>query len=572
MMRLTLAFSGPCRLGLVALLGLSSSFSLPPPEAREATEGRSHMVVTGHAIASTEGEKILQMGGNAIDAAVTIQFVLAVVLPAAGNIGGGGFALIRTPQGSHEVLDFREKAPLKSRRDMYLDDNGNVVAGLSTLGHLAAGVPGSVAGMWAMHGRYGYLPWDVLVEPAVRIARSGFLLTERGARALSEKQDDFRKANLNEPPWVLREEGWKMGDAVVQPDLASTLGYIQSQGEDGFYKGIVAQQIVEEMRRGGGIMSLEDLEGYQAVWRAPLQASYRGYRIHTVPPPSSGGVALVQLLKSVEHFPVGRWGFGSAKTLHLTTEVERWVYADRAMNLGDPDAGFVDVEGLLDDGYIRERRKGFSRRKKRHSERISAYQPPRESMQTTHFSVLDSLGNGVSLTTTLNGFFGCKVMVQGAGFFLNNEMDDFSSKPGAPNMFGLTGGQANSIAPGKRMLSSMTPTMLESPEGTKLILGSPGGGTIITSVFQVIVNVVDHAMPLTRAIDSPKVHSQWLPDVLYAEPGALAGEVRLALQKKGHQIRERDPWGQVNAIMAFADGVVLGVEDLRGGDAKAVGR
>ena len=533
----------------------------------------SAMVVSAHPLASQIGVDILKKGGNAIDAAIGVQFALQVVFPEAGNIGGGGFAVIRMNDGTISSLDFREKAPRSADRDMYLDDEDKVIPNLSRVGHLAAGVPGSVAGMWALHQKHGSLPWADLVNPAMELSYHGYKITELGASNFNRFQELFAEVNAPYTPWMVKEGGWQAGDSVIQRELAATFGQIRENGRDGFYKGIVANQIVKEMQRGGGLITHQDLERYQAVWRTPVTANYRGYEVISMPPPSSGGVALIQLLKGAAMYDIQALGHNTANTIHLMTELERRVYADRATHLGDPDFYDVPTSMLLSDDYNQQRFGSISMELKTASQEIKEGAVDIiESTETTHFSVVDKEGNAVSITTTLNGYYGCKVVVTGAGFFLNNEMDDFSAKPGVPNMFGLVGAEANAIAPEKRMLSSMTPTIVAKDGQLFMVNGTPGGSTIITSVFQTIMNVIDHDMTMQESVNAARIHSQWLPDSIYIEPNALTKAVRDGLAEKGHGISSRErSMGKIDAILVNPDGTLEGAADVKRGDDTAIG-
>jgi gamma-glutamyltranspeptidase/glutathione hydrolase len=531
----------------------------------------SAMVVSAHPLASQVGADIMKQGGNAVDAAIATQFALAVVYPAAGNIGGGGFMVIRQADGSTDALDFREKAPLAGGRDMYLDEDKNVIQGLSRTGHLAAGVPGSVDGMVRAHEKYGSLPWADLLQPSIDLAANGFELTEREARGLNRFQDNYLDVNTITPDFLVKEGGWEAGDTVYMQDLARTLERIRDQGRDGFYSGETAELLVAEMERGNGIISLEDLEKYEAKFREPVESTYRNYKIISMPPPSSGGIALVQLLQSVEDFPVSNMGHNTAPTAHLMIEAERRVYADRATHLGDMDFYPVPLQEMIEKTYNVGRMSTFDPDQATPTSEVSAGDPaPVESSETTHFSVIDPQGNAVSVTTTLNGGYGNKVVVDGAGFFLNNEMDDFSIKPGYPNMFGLVGGEANAIEPEKRMLSSMTPTIVEKDGQLYMVVGTPGGSTIITSVYQTILNVLEHNMGMQAAVDAGRFHHQWKPDSTFAEPQAFDSTTIARLQDMGHTVVERGSIGRVDAILVLPDGRLEGGADPRGDDA-AVG-
>ncbi len=539
-------------------------------DANRGVIAENAMVVAAHPLAAQVGLDILKKGGNAFDAAIAVHFSLAVVYQRAGNIGGGGFAVIRTKDGEALSLDFREKAPKAARKDMYQDADGNVIKGLSREGHLAAGVPGSVDGMVKIHEKFGSLPWRELVQPAIKQAYEGYTVTEFAAQTLMRFQEDFIKHNGKDFYLV---KDWIQGDQIAHPDLARTLALIRDMGRDGFYKGTVAGQILEEMREGGGIMTAEDLEEYESVWRDPLQGSYRGHNIITMGPPSSGGVAILQMLQGSEAFPFGEWGFNSTETVHAMVELERRVYADRATYLGDPDFYNVPLDMLLSPEYNKKRFSDISMDKKTPSSEVKEGSVDViESVETTHYSIVDKEGNAISVTTTINGLFGNKVFVDGAGFFLNNEMDDFSVKPGVPNQFGLVGGEANSIKPEKRMLSSMTPTIVEKDGGLFLVIGTPGGSTIITSVYQTILNVIDHGMTMQEAVDAKKIHSQWLPDAVIVEEGALDNKVTRQLEKLGHELRERGEIGRMECIMMLPDGRLEGAPDnKRQGDVTALG-
>lgn len=526
----------------------------------------SAMVVCAHPLAAKVGADILRQGGNAVDAAIATQFALAVVYPSAGNIGGGGFMVLRLNDGSAFTLDYREKAPAGATTNMYLDSLGEVKAGLSERGHLSPGVPGTVAGLVEAHRKYGKLPWNVLVDPAVELARYGFPLTEREARNLNSIQEDLVRYNTVTPEFLIKD--WKAGDTLRLTDLATTLSRIRDHREAGFYEGVTADKIVAEMKRGNGLITHEDLKNYKAVWRTPVTGQYKNYKIISMAPPSSGGVALIQLLKSVEPYPVQSWGCNSERTVHLITEAERRVYADRAAYLGDPDFGKIPLDELLSPLYISERMRSFDPDHATPSASIKEGTiAPQESTQTTHLSVVDPQGNAVSVTTTLNDAYGSRIIVAGSGFLLNDEMDDFSIKPGVPNMYGAIGGEANKIEPGKRMLSSMTPTILEKDGRLFMVLGTPGGTTIITSVFQTILNVTEHGYTMQEAVNAKRFHSQWLPDSIFAEAGAFDKETSKGLRRRGHKISEDSELGRVEAILVLPDGKLEGAADPRGDDA-----
>lgn len=541
-------------------------FTLAPFPGK-TQEYRNGMVVSAHPEASKAGVEILKKGGNAVDAAVAVQFALAVVYPSAGNIGGGGFMVYRSKTGQTSTLDYREKAPASASRDMYLDASGNVIPGKSLRGHLASGVPGSVDGMVEAHKKYGKLPWKQVVQPAVDLAEKGFILSADQASDLNRAKANFIK--YNEVSSFVKNEEWKGGDKLAQPELANTLKLIRDKGRAGFYEGTVAEMLTAEMKRGAGLISKEDLKNYHSVWRTPVTGMYKGYKITTMPPPSSGGIALVQLLGSIEKFPLKKWGFNSDSTIQVMVEAERRVYADRATHLGDPDFYKVPQKQLLEKPYILSRMNNFSWGKATPSSEISAGKlTPKESEETTHFSITDREGNAVSITTTLNGSYGSLVIVKGAGFFLNNEMDDFSSKAGAPNMYGLVGGEANAIAPNKRMLSSMTPTIIEKDGKLFMVVGTPGGSTIITSVFQTILNVIEFNKTMQEAVAAPRFHHQWLPDEVSMESSRLDTRLKENLRNKGYKINERGSIGRVDAILVTPRGYQGGA-DPRGDDTAA---
>lgn len=501
-----------------------------------------------------------------MDAAVAVQFALAVVYPNAGNIGGGGFMVYRAVDGSSNTLDFREKAGAAASRDMYLDQSGAPIVDKSLYGQLAAGVPGSVAGMVTAHEKYGKLPWAALVEPAILLARNGFPLSRQQVGELNELREKLLQFNPDGTA-LLKDGKWTEGELLKQEELASTLELIRDKGRAGFYEGKVADLLLKEMNRGGGILTKADLQNYQAIWRKAIIGTYKDYRIITMPPPSSGGIALIQLLKSVEPFPLKKWGFQQDSTVQLMVEAERRVYADRATHLGDPDFYDVPANSLMKDQYIQDRMKSMDWLKATPSASVKAGAVNgKEHEETTHYSIVDQEGNAVSVTTTLNGSYGATVAVKGAGFLLNNEMDDFSVKPGSANMYGLVGGEANAIAPGKRMLSSMTPTILEKEGKLFMVVGTPGGSTIITSVFQTILNVIEFDQNMQQAVSAKRFHHQWLPDLIYTEKGAIDSITRVKLQAKGYIIAPRGPMGRVDAILKTKQGGYQGAADPRGDD------
>ncbi|WP_420150953.1 gamma-glutamyltransferase [Spirosoma sp.] len=540
---------------------------------RTGVIGRNGMVASAHPEASQVGLNILKAGGNAVDAAVAVQFALAVVYPGAGNIGGGGFMVYRDKEGKSYSLDYREKAPGRASQNMYLDSVGNVRPGLSISGHLASGVPGSVDGMVEAHKRFGKLTWAQLLQPAIDLAEKGFALTERDALGLNRIKADLNTINPGKT-YFLKSAAptdtgmlgqWHKGDLLVQSDLGKTLQRVQTQGRAGFYEGETARLLAEEMVRGKGIITEEDLKNYHAVWRDPIQAKYKEYNVITMPPTSSGGVALLQMMRFTEPFPLRRWGWNRDSTVQVMIEAERRVYADRAKFLGDPDFVKVPVTQLISPDYLRTRWTDFSWAKATDSRDVKGGMiPGYESLETTHFSVVDQDGNAVSITTTLNGGYGSRVVVGGAGFFMNNEMDDFSVKPGAPNMYGLIGNQANAIAPNKRMLSSMTPTILEKDGKLFMVVGTPGGSTIMTSVYQTILNVIEHGMTMQQAVNALKFHHQWLPDKTIFENGAFSDATVQALQNRGYILEKlTNTLGRMDCVLIRPDGSYEGASDPR---------
>ena len=508
------------------------------------------MVVSAEVHASEAGVEVLQAGGNAVDAAVATGFALAVTFPVAGNIGGGGFMVIRFPDGTATTIDYRETAPTGATRDMYVDDStGAIRPDLSRRGHLASGVPGAVAGLLHAHETYGSLPLADVLAPAIRLAE-GYPLSRSEADLMNAYTPRFAPYP-GTVRYFTQEGGFEAGETFRQDDLAAVLRRIRDEGRDGFYRGETADLLVAEMERGGGLIDHDDLAGYEAVEREPLVGDYRGHRVISMPPPSSGGVALIQMLDAVEPYDLAGLGFNSSASVHLMGEAMRRAFADRAEWLGDPDFADIPTDELVAEAYTRRRMADFDPVRADSSTRLGAGAPRAESAQTTHYSVVDDAGMAVSVTTTLNGGFGSLVVVDGAGFFLNNEMDDFTSAPGKPNMFGLVQGEANAIEPGKRMLSSMTPTIVEDPEGRlMMVIGSPGGPRIITTVYEVILNVIDHGMNIQEAVAAPRVHHQWLPDVLYAEHQGLAQDVIAALSERGWTVDESSGyWSRADGVL-----------------------
>jgi len=524
------------------------------------------MVVSAREEASQIGSDILKKGGNAYDAMIATHFALAVVYPVAGNIGGGGFLVYRNKDGKKGALDFREKAPLSAHKDMYLDSLGNVIDKKSTLGGNAVGVPGSVAGVFEVHQKFGSLPIKELIQPSIDLARNGFKITKKQAASLNSKSDLFKEVNTYKTPF---QNKWKEGDVLKQADLAKTLERIRDLGKDGFYKGKTADLLVNYVKELGGIITHQDLEKYKAVWRKPIEFKYKDYNITSMTLPASGGICLAQILKSIEPFDLSKIKQNSTEYIQLLTEAERRSYADRAHYLGDIDFVKVPIDSLIDANYINKRMESFSWSQATPSSEVSHGNILGfESDETTHYSIIDQFGNAVSVTTTLNTGYGSKVVVKGAGFILNNEMDDFSSKPGTPNAYGLLGSKANAIAPEKRMLSSMTPTIIEQNGKLKMVVGTPGGSTIITSVLQNILNVVEYNMGMQESVNQPRFHHQWLPDVIRMEPNSFSEETKSKLESLGYKILERNSLiiGRVDAILVLPNEKLEGGADPRGDD------
>ena len=526
--------------------------------AEEPVTASNGMVVSTDELASRIGVDIMRSGGNAVDAAVAVHFALAVVNPEAGNIGGGGFMVTRMADGTAAALDFREKAPFAAPRDMFLDETGNLTQE-SVIGHLAAGVPGSVAGMWAAHQRFGSINWEDLVSPAVELA-TGFEVKERFLGSLSstmvEALSDFPASVAQflprdgQPPLV--------GDTLRQPDLAKTLERIRDWGPEGFYGGETADLIVAEMERGGGIITLQDLAGYEAEWREPISFTYRDHTVVSMPPSSSGGATMAEMANILESYDVGSMTWHGPRMIHLYVEAWKRAYADRNHYLADPDFVDMPINRMTSLAYAHARASTISETAATPSTEIGpGMEGPGEGENTTHYSIVDAAGNAVAVTTTINSWYGSKVTVTGAGFVLNNEMDDFAAKPGTSNQFGLVQGENNAVAPGKRMLSAMTPTVVINPDGTlRMVTGTPGGGTIITTVFQTISNVLDYGMNVVDAVNAPRIHHQHLPDQIYFEPAGLDPETIAQLQAMGHTLVERAGMSG-DAQVILVDGNIL---------------
>ena len=523
-------------------------------------------VVSAREEASAIGVAIMKQGGTAFDAMIATDLALTVCYPNAGNISGGGFAVYRTNGGDIGSLDFREKAPLGASSDMYLDEEGNVIPNKSTLGGLAVGVPGTVAGLVALHEKFGTLPWKTLVQPAIDLARKGYVVTPKQEQSFKSKKDDFIAVN---GPETLYAQDFEAGDRVQNLALAETLERIAKFGKAGFYQGPVADDLVARVQETGGIITHEDLLTYEPVWRDPIQFKYKDLMLYAMGPPSSGGICLGQIMKMIEPYDVGQYEHNSLQAMQVIVEAERRSYADRSLYLGDPDFVKIPKDSLLDSDYLSKRMRSFTFEKATKSSDIAPGTIQwEESEETTHYSIVDPQGNAIAVTTTLNGSYGSKVFVEKGGYFLNNEMDDFSSKPGVPNMFGLIGGKANAIAPQKRMLSAMTPTIVEKNGKLAMVVGTPGGSTIITSVLQTILNVYEFDMDVQSAVASPRFHHQWLPDVVVFEPGLFDPSLIKSLQAKAYDIKEEYSRiiGRVDAIQVSDSGEITTGADPRGDD------
>jgi len=563
-------------LGMIGSFILIAGLSLQPVHAQidpyhytisKRAVGATGAVSSAHPLASQVGVEILRKGGNAFDAAIATQLALAVVYPNAGNIGGGGFLVGHTRQGKSISIDYREKAPSSATRDMYLDAQGNPMLNLSQFGHLASGVPGTVAGLFASHA-YAKLPFSELIEPAIALAEKGFVITASEARSLNGNKASFVKYNTIQPVFV-KSIPWKEGDTLIQKELGATLKRIRDNGKKGFYEGETAEMIVAEMKRGGGKISLDDLKNYEAAIRQPVVFDYKGHTVIGMPMPSSGGLLMQQMMKMIEDRNIGAMGFHSPESVQLMVEVERRAYADRAEFMGDQDFVKVPVKTLSGNAYLKSRMNDFIPGKATPSIQVKPGNVNPESEETTHLSVADAEGNVASVTTTLNGGYGSKTVVGSAGFFLNNEMDDFSVKPGVANMYGAIGKEANAIAPGKRMLSSMTPTLVLKNKKPWLVVGTPGGTTIPTSVFQTLVNIIDFNQSAQDAVNNPKFHHQWLPDQVMVE-NDFPKEVQKKLESMGYAFVNRGQIGRTEVIRVEWKGRKIknieAIADKRGDD------
>ena len=522
-------------------------------------------VTSAHPLASMVGAAIMQQGGNAFDAAIAVQFALAVVHPAAGNIGGGGFMLGRKADGTLIGIDYRETAPAKAHRDMYLDAKGEAITEKSKDGPPASGIPGSVAGMFSTHA-FAKLSMADLLEPAIELAEFGHVLTEKEAGGLNSQRADFLKYSAAASALTSKEK-WKAGDTLYQPELAATLKRIQKNGLAGFYEGKTAELIVKEMSYGGGIITKEDLKSYQPKFRKPIEFDYKNHHIITFSPPSSGGIIIAQMMKMIAPFDIAKMGLNTFESVNLMVEAQRRAYADRAEHMGDPDYWKVPTTTLVSDEYVKERMKDFEPGVAG-SSKITLAGVPKETEQTTHFSTMDKEGNMVANTTTLNGSYGNRTIVTGAGFLLNNEMDDFSVKPGVPNMFGAIGGEANAVQPGKRMLSSMTPTLVTLNNKPYITIGSPGGTTIPNQVYEGLVNIIDYKMSMKQAIDASRFHHQWIPDRVDVESDFPEATIQ-ALKAKGYTVTKRGRFGRMDGILINETGELVAAGDKRGDDSVA---